>query len=98
MYQLVRGRQRQALPRKPREQEECEVCRTYMVLIIKESVVLRLAIPPPGHVNSSPRRHEFLELFDSHVVIADMVIAGVVEPSLDHLPSCLGNKRRLKAR
>ena len=84
-----------ALPGYPREQFESEICRPRFILEIEQPVVLRPPVPPAGHESHAVRRHEFREGLRFHVVIADVVVARVVEAAFEHVPNRLENECRL---
>src|ERR1035437_7548410 len=68
------------------------------VLKIEQPVVLRHSIPPTRHESYAVRRHELGECRRLYAVVADVVIARVVETAFDHVPDRFDNERRLKDR
>ena len=59
---------------------------------------MRHAIPPARHERKAIARHKVREQFGVYVPIADVVIAGVIQPAFFHLPDDLADIGRVKPR
>src|SRR5205823_8200101 len=79
------GGDRKALTGEAGEQLESKVGRSGCVLKIEKAVELRHAIPPSRHEGQTFGRHEFVELVELDVPIADVVVTGIIQASLLHL-------------